>query len=295
MVATRWLRLAFPAAAIASVALALTAAAGASENAVHIDPPAVGISPGRQTTVALVADAPPATLAAWVIEVRFDPDIVSTSGELCDPLNTPPGASGAVGCDVVDGDKDGKADTVKAFGAVLFSRTGEGLSGTVDLADITFKGLRSANGCTTLDVNVRDFVDPEGNPTNPQVADGAICVGVSPPASTAPSQPGGSSPATPGSTGGPAGTVTGGTVPPTSSTGRPSDGASPGETTSPSDTASATRTRSSTRTNTANARGEEDGNGGSTLALIVVGFLILAGILGGLAWLRWRPRGGGLS
>jgi hypothetical protein len=30
---------------------------------------------------------------AWVIEVRFDPDIVSTSAELCDPLNTPPGAA----------------------------------------------------------------------------------------------------------------------------------------------------------------------------------------------------------
>ena len=93
---------------------------------------------GRATTVSLVADPPPQTLAVWAIEVAFDPDVVSTMSRGCDSLDTLSDSQTVTVCEVVDVDENGQDDTVKVVGAMIFNDTGFGLSDSVVLADITF-------------------------------------------------------------------------------------------------------------------------------------------------------------
>ena len=86
-------------AGLTAAALAIHVAPALAEaNSVRIEPPRADVAANSRTRVALVAEPPAATLGAWVIEVRFDPDVVTTTSRDCDPIDSPPGAAAAVGC-----------------------------------------------------------------------------------------------------------------------------------------------------------------------------------------------------
>lgn len=102
--------------------LAASNPAQAVPNGVGVEPANATVAPGDSVAVDLMAEAPVSGLTTWVVEVSFDPSVVSTATAKCDPPDSPPGAAAfAVGCDAVDTDDDGIEDTVKAFGGVLFS------------------------------------------------------------------------------------------------------------------------------------------------------------------------------
>lgn len=159
--------------------IAWLAAANLSEavpNSVSIEPSEATVAPAGSVTLALVAEPPAAGLAAWVVEVAFDPSVIASETRQCDPLDTPPGSTGAIGCEAVDTDADGLDDTLKAFGAVIFSEGGGGLEERAVLGAITFHAVGSAGQCSQLTVTVVDFRDPRSQPSNPLVSDGEICI-----------------------------------------------------------------------------------------------------------------------
>ncbi|MFQ5858921.1 MAG: hypothetical protein ACE5LU_25255 [Anaerolineae bacterium] len=90
-------------------------------NSVGIDPADALVAPAGSVPVDLLAKAPSGGLSTWVVEVMFDPSVVTTATAKCDPVDVPLGGVGATGCEVVDTNEDGIDDTVKAFGGVVFS------------------------------------------------------------------------------------------------------------------------------------------------------------------------------
>ena len=148
----------------------------ADANEVSISPAAIEVAPGGSATVQLIADPPAETLAFWIIDLAFDPDVVSTSSRGCDSLD-PPANSTAVGFCVVS-DKDGNdvVETVKVAGAIVFNDDGSGLSERTVLADITFDVVGEPGRCTDLHLRVQFHADSEGEETNPLLFDGRICV-----------------------------------------------------------------------------------------------------------------------
>lgn len=102
--------------------LAVASPAEAIPNSVGIEPGNVGVAPGGSVTVELVGEAPLGGLGAWVVDVKFDPSIITTASAMCDSLDSPPGAIGFVtGCEVIDADEDGIDETVKVFGGAVFA------------------------------------------------------------------------------------------------------------------------------------------------------------------------------
>lgn len=182
---------------VVMVWLATGNAAEAAPNSVGIEPAKATVAPGGSVTLDLVAEPPAAGLAAWVVNVVFDPSVIATESRKCDPLDTPAGSTGAIGCEAVDTGADGLSDVVKAFGAVIFSEGGGGLEERAVLAAITFGAVGSAGECSWLTVTAVDFRDPNSQPTNPLVSDGEICIeGLATP-TLAPATPAATPPPTP--------------------------------------------------------------------------------------------------
>lgn len=287
-------------------ALVLVSSAGAATNSLRIAPSVVSGDPGGSVEVSLVASPPAGTLTAWVLDVRFDPEVATTEPVLCDPVDTPSGALGVVACDVVDVDGDRARETVKAFGTVVYRSDGNGFARDVRLADITFRIEGEPGDCTNLRIGVVSFLDAEANETSPAVTNGRVCVtgeGV-----TAPPTPPGETGAPPDvDDGTPGPTVTGGATGGTDGTPANGDGATapPGETdgatngTGPADGTDGTGSPVSPRTGTDGADngdgGDDDEDGGSSLVWPVVG--VIAGLLviggGAFAVQRLRTRAGG--
>ncbi len=279
---------------VASSFVARPGPALADANEVSISPAAIEVAPGGAATVQLIADPPAETLGVWIIDVAFDPDVVSTTSRGCDTLD-PPANSTMVGlCVVNDEDDDGVVQKVTVLGGLVFNDDGAGLSERTVLADITFEVVGGPGECTDLHLGVQFHTDSDGEGTNPALFDGRICVEQdAPPSGTAvphtpeprtsePTPSGGGGPTLPPlDDGGPVGggpaavgeTPTNGAETPT---GGP-QGASPGD--------SASQTP-------APVEGDEDGGGGSVLIWIVI---ILAGLIvvAGVAWALVRRRGVG--
>ncbi len=277
---------------MAGVAASLVARPGpalADANEVSISPAAIEVAPGGSATVQLIVDPPAETLAIWVIDVVFDPDVVSTSSRGCDSLD-PLANSTMVGvCLVNDEDDDGVMKTVKVLGAIVFNDDGRGLGERTVLADITFEIAGEPGRCTDLHLRVQFHEDPDGEETNPLLSDGRICVEQdAPPSGTA-------VPHTPElRTSEPTPTGGGGLTPPPLEPETPANG---DETPTNDDETPAGGTQSTGPGSVAGpdaAPGEsgEDGGGGGVLiwVLIAVAALIVAA---GLAWAAVRRRGAG--
>ncbi len=271
--------------------------AHADPNTVFIEPSGVEVAPGGAVTVALVADPPAQTLAIWGIDVEFDPDVVSTTSRGCDSLDPLPDSQTVTACEVVDGNEDGRDDTVKVLGAMIFNDTGLGLSDPAVLAEITFNVVGGPGRCTDLRLRVEFHDDSEGEETDPLLSDGLICVeqdapadGTAVPHTPAPrtSEPkpaeGGDLTPLPLDAGGP---EAGGETP-AEGRGTPTNG---GETPT-GDSPNASPSDSASKTPAPGESGEEGGGGGGVLiwALVILAVMIAAG---GVAWAVVRRRGAG--
>ncbi len=118
------------AALVAGVALLLTLgwlAAGnpaeAVSNSVSIAPATATVTPGGSVTLELRAEPPAEGVAAWVVEVGFDPAIVTTTTAQCDSMDGPPGSTNVFDCETIDTDEppDGTEDAVAVVGGVVFA------------------------------------------------------------------------------------------------------------------------------------------------------------------------------
>jgi hypothetical protein len=301
-----WLRPAIPAGAILFLLLlALGAApvAHAQDNTVRVDPSGVAVAPGGSFHVGVVDDPPEQTLSAWVIELTFDPAVVSAQTEDCTSISTPGGAVGAFDCQVTDDNKDGTDETVKMLGAVLFSRSQKGLVNESKLADITFHAVAGPGTCSDLRLRILIHADSDGKETNALVQDGRVCItGDAPASGTAspiPVSPRTSEP-TPLGTPGP-GEPTLPNIGGGGSTGQSSGGASPasGGTTGGATGSSASRTSGSGAVTGVPTEGlggidTNDDGGSNTAVWVILGVVVLV-VAGGGAWALVRMRNSGSS
>ena len=270
---------------MAGLAASFVARAGpalADANEVSISPAAIEVAPGGSVTVQLIADPPAETLAIWILDVGFDPEVVSTTNRGCDSLD-PLANSTTVGfCAVDDEDDDGVMDTVKVLGAIVFNDNGSGLGERTVLADITFEIVGEPGRCTDLRLRVQFHADPDGEETNPLLADGEICIeSDAPPSGTAVPRTPDLRTSEPTPTGG-----AGLTVPPLESE-RPTNGDE-----TPAGGPDGVSTGQTASQTAVPGEGDESGGGGGVLiwALIVVAGLI---VTAGLAWAAVRRRGAG--
>jgi len=151
--------------------LALAGSVQGAPNSVRIQPATVTVGPGGSVTVSLAAEAPPAGLAAWQINVMYDNSLLTATACSAHPLG---------GCN-----KDFSPDAVQSGGDLPDGN----LSGQLVLAEITFQATGPAGLCSALDVQIAAFIDADDIDTNPIVGGGEICV-QSPPPSTDPPTPG---------------------------------------------------------------------------------------------------------
>ena len=255
----------------------------ADNNLVRIDPSGVAVAPGGSFHIGVVDDPPAATLAAWVIELTFDPAVVTTKGADCRSITTPGGAVGAFDCETADTNNDGRDETVKILGAVLFSRSQAGLVSESTLADITFQAVGGPGSCSDLTLRILIHGDAQGQETGARVQDGRVCLaGDAPPSGTAspfPETPRTSEP-TPTGTGAVA-------LTPGGATGQTAQPGASGST-----SASGGRTAAASNSGTPAAAAPAVSNGGetSTAVWLVVAVAVLV-IAGAGAWGIVRMRG----
>jgi hypothetical protein len=299
----KWLRPVVPAGAILLLALcglwlSDAAPAAAVDNTVSTKPLRMLMPTEGEVTIEVVTDPPEQTVAVWVIELSFDPDIVSAESEDCDPINTPAGGVGASGCEIVDTDDDGVVDTAKIFGAVLFTGTEAGLQEPATLADITFEVVGEPSECVDFRLRVNIHADAEGEETGALVQDGYACIAgsgtVAPPGGT--EEPTVVPPRTSEPT--PEGGVT---LPPVDGETPVPETVAPGETQSdgstfPPDATRPPQTGQPSRTGAGGTGGVEvpteegDGGGGtSSIVWVLLGVGVLA-VAGGGAWALARTR-----
>jgi hypothetical protein len=120
--------------------------------------------PSGQATVRLEAIGVPAPgLGAATIDVNYDPSVVSPVSCAKDPN----GLFDMILCNLA------YQPNVVRFTAL---RATAGATGTLPLADITFRIVGAAGQCSDLDVVVVTFTDPDGSPITTTDGDGQICV-----------------------------------------------------------------------------------------------------------------------
>jgi hypothetical protein len=181
---TRTSRLSFRpafAVAIALVAVSLMfltspGAEAGGANSLAISPADKEIGVGATASVNLVSMPPVESLGVWVIDVVFDPAVVSMDS--CTPAASPPGSVSISACE--DDDQEGGPDkeTVVVVGGVLFTDTERGLDDETTLAAITFSAVGAVGECSDLTINVVSHLgpDPASPETNPTTTNGEICV-----------------------------------------------------------------------------------------------------------------------
>lgn len=301
----KWLRPVLPVGAILLFALcglwlSEAAPAAAVDNTVSTKPLRLLMPTEGEVVIEVVTDPPEQTVAVWVIELSFDPDVVAAESEDCDSINTPAGGVGASGCEIVDTDGDGAPDTAKIFGAVLFTGTEAGLEDPATLADITFQVVGNPSDCVDFRLRVNIHADAEGEETGALVQDGFACIAgsgtVAPPGGT--EQPTVVAPRTSEPT--PEGGVT---LPPVNGDTPEPETVAPGETQSdgstfPPNATRPPRTDQPTRTGAGGtggvpvpteARDGDDGGGVSGVVWVLLGVGVLA-VAGGGAWALARAR-----
>jgi hypothetical protein len=188
-------------AALAVALLIAVPAGGASTTTVRVSS-AEGLS-GDEVTVRLEAEGlPDPGLGAFTINVTYDPNVASPVACQKDPA----GILDTLLCDTAF---SGDAIRVGGF------RTSSGATGTVALAEITFRLVGQTDACGSLDPAVEEFADTDAQPIAPlDLAPGSLCVNGASGGST----PSGSTPAVAAHPGGPNATSGAGTALPSAAT-----------------------------------------------------------------------------
>ncbi len=166
--------------ALAAVSLMLLTSPRGTEaggvNSLAISPADKEVGVGATASVALVSTPPAESLGVWIIDVVFDPAVVSMDS--CTPAASQPGSVFISQCE--DDDQEGGPDkeTVVVVGGILFTDTGRGLDAETTLASITFSAVGAIGECSDLTINVVSHLGPDtaGPETNPTTTNGEICV-----------------------------------------------------------------------------------------------------------------------
>lgn len=147
-------------------------------NSLSINPTQRSVAPGGSTIVQLFSDAPAESLAAWVIDVGYDPEVVTF--DTCTSLAIPPGAIGVSECVATDRGGSPDNDAVVVLGAMLFIDTERGIDGPNALATITFDAVGDVGECSDLIItfDLEDYVGPDPGVSLPvpSVVNGEICI-----------------------------------------------------------------------------------------------------------------------
>ncbi|MCH7484667.1 MAG: hypothetical protein IIA90_05905 [Chloroflexi bacterium] len=151
-----------------------TEAGGA--NSLAISPADKEIGVGATASVALVSMPPVESLATWVIDVVFDPTVVSVDS--CTPAASPPGSVFVSACEADDQEGGPDDETVVVLGGILFTDTERGFDGETTLASIVFSAVGAIGECSALTINVVSHLgpDPESPETDPATTNGEICI-----------------------------------------------------------------------------------------------------------------------
>ena len=116
--------------------------------------------PFGEATVSLIVEAPPAGVAAWTVDIHYDPAALTPTA--CEPFPVFPAL----------------ALCNPAFSPTALRVVGSyvpGVSGTFNLADITFQLLPPAGACSTIKLEVVTLADPMSNLLSSEVFNGEIC------------------------------------------------------------------------------------------------------------------------
>ena len=151
-----------------------TEAGGA--NSLAISPADREIGVGATASVKLVSMPPAESLAVWVIDVVFDPAVVSVDS--CTPAASPPGSVFVSACETDDQEGGPDEETVVVLGAILFPDTERGFDDETTLASIVFSAVGAIGECSDLTISVVSHLgpDPAGPETGPTTTNGEICI-----------------------------------------------------------------------------------------------------------------------
>jgi plastocyanin len=131
----------------------------AAADSVYIDPASTTVAPGGDVTVSLMASADTVAIGAWTVDIAFDPAVLDAISCVAHPAGI---------CNA-----EFNVMTVRSVGA-----TALGLSGVVQLAQITFHGVGAGGDCSALDLTADTLVDPEGNNIVMALSGGNVCLEV---------------------------------------------------------------------------------------------------------------------
>ena len=285
-------------AALAAALLIAGPAGGESTATVRVGS-AEGLS-GDEVTVRLEAlGLPEPGLGAFTIDVAYDPSVASPVSCRKDPE----GVFDTVFCKI---DSGGDAIRVGGF------RTSSGATGSVALAEITFRLVGQTDACGSLDPAAAEFADTGGGSIAPlDLVSGSLCIGDT----SGGSAPSGATPAgaahpegasatsgagtglppaaatsgTPGATGGSQAGGAAGTASPSADQGRTAAPATPGP--AQMGAADPTSIAKAAGSGESSAAAEEaDSEGWTRWAVVVVGAAVAAALAGYVVYRRLRRR-----
>jgi hypothetical protein len=112
---------------------------------------------GASVTVGLIAVAPPSEIGAWQIDVHYNDALLDATACVSHPAGV---------CN-----DSFSATEVRSVGADI-----TGIGGTAELAAITFEALGGPGSCSALGIEVMILVEPDEDPIDPVITNGAICI-----------------------------------------------------------------------------------------------------------------------
>ena len=313
MTQARWLRPVIPAGAVSALLLAVlffaASLASAQENTVRIEPSGIEVAPGGSFEIAIRDDPPEQSVTAWVLDLRYDPDVLSVGDDACTSTSFPGGMIGIAQCELVDSDEDGSDDSVRVLGLGIFTSTPIGFIEEFTIAEIVFDVVGDPGDCSDLELVLAVHAGADGEETGALVQDGRACIeSDAPPSGTATANP--VTPRTSAPTVAPSGPFPtpgpgGATQPPGGGTGDGGDddddgGATPtrpvvtidasGRPVTATPPPDETRVPGGTGDSSPGATNDGDGDGAGAVLWVILGLLVL-GAAGAGAWWLIRVRG----
>ncbi|MCX6020437.1 MAG: hypothetical protein NTZ05_01675 [Chloroflexi bacterium] len=157
----------------AAEALEAQAAGGAE---IRVDPVTQNLAPGETRTVKVRATVPAggALVSTWTVDIGYTPGKVSL--ESC-VANTALASGLSTSC--AKGFRSDRARLIGAYANADPSQP-QGLSGELELATLTFKGLSGANGSSPVDLQVVEFCDKDCAPIAVTATDGTLVAPAAP-------------------------------------------------------------------------------------------------------------------
>jgi hypothetical protein len=177
-----WLRPVVALAALAALALWLTAAGPSSAGLtadVTITPADGEVGEGSTIDVDVNINPNGAEVAVWIIEFEYDETVLQVvPGPDCSTLTIPQGVVGAGLCDVKDNGGGAGDDTGVALGGYIENDQGtaHGFSGNTTVATFSFMAVGNAGDETDLSVSFTNLLNPDGNEFGTTDTDGHVTI-----------------------------------------------------------------------------------------------------------------------